>query len=387
MIQYSSDSPTYTEVNLEVFRHNFKEIKKILKPETEIMAVVKADAYGHGAEIIACEAVSCGASYLAVARLNEAIHIRDCGIDLPILLFDDFLPVNAARYIELDIRPSINSFKEAEMLSDEASVYQKKIKIHIKVDTGMGRLGFVADGLTSGNGNNSLAEEILKISRLPFIELEGVYSHFANADTKDKTHAEGQLNLFMKLKNELENIIPVKPLFHMANSAGIMEIPESHFDLVRPGIILYGYYPSDEVDKSKINLKPVLSFKSKIIRLKTVGAGFSVSYGSTFVTDKETVIATVPVGYADGLSRLLSSKGEMLVRGERVPILGRVCMDLTMIDVTTIDGVTLNDEVVIIGRQDGAAITADELADKTGTISYEIITSIAPRVIKRFVDV
>ncbi len=387
MIQYSSDSPTYTEIDLEAFRHNLGEIKRIINPGTEIMAVVKADAYGHGAEMIACEAVSNGVSFLAVARLNEAIHLRDCGIDVPILLFDDCVSANTGRYLELDIRPTVSTMEEAEKFSDEASICQKKIKIHIKIDTGMGRLGFLADGLVSEQKCSTLAEEIRKISCLPYVEIEGVYSHFANADTKDKTHARGQLQLFIKLKNELEKILPVKPLFHMANSAGIMELPESHFDLVRPGIIMYGYYPSDDVDKSKIELKPVMSLKSKIIHIKKVGPGFTVSYGSTFVTERDTVIATVPVGYADGLSRLLSSKGEMLVRGKKAPILGRVCMDLTMIDVTFIDGVILNDEVVIIGNQGEESITADEIAAKTGTISYEVLTSIAPRVTRRFVNV
>ncbi|PKL16801.1 MAG: alanine racemase [Spirochaetae bacterium HGW-Spirochaetae-5] len=387
MIQYSSDSPTYTEIDMEAFRHNISEIRRILNPGTEIIAVVKADAYGHGAEMIACEAVANGAAFLAVARLNEAIHIRDCGIDAPILLFDDCVSGNTARYIELNIRPTVSTFEEAEMFSVEASACQQNIKVHIKVDTGMGRLGFLADGLTSEQCYYPLAEEIKKISELPFIEIEGVYSHFANSDVKDKTHAREQLIFFLKLKNDLDNLLTEKPLYHMANSAGIMEIPESHFDLVRPGIIMYGQYPSDEVDKSKIDLKPVMSFKSKIIHVKTVAAGFKVSYGSTFVTDRETVIATVPAGYADGLSRLLSSKGDMLVRGKRAPILGRVCMDLTMIDVTNIDGVSLNDQVVIIGSQGNESITADEIAVKTGTINYEVLTSIAPRVTRRFVNV
>jgi len=387
MTLYSNDSPIYTEIDLEAFRHNLKEIRKILNPGTEIMAVVKADAYGHGGEMIACEAASCGAAFLAVARMNEAIQLRDCGIEIPILLFDDCVSENTERYLELNVRPTINSFDEAEKFSNKASRSGKKIKVHIKVDTGMGRLGFLADGLTTDQEYYSLTGEIKRISELPFIEIEAVYSHFANADTKDKTHANQQLSLFLKLKKELENILPQKILFHMANSAGLMEIPDSHFDIVRPGIIMYGLYPSDEVDKSRINLKPVMSFKSKIIHIKKVSAGFKVSYGSTFVTDRETIIATVPAGYADGLNRLLSSRGEMLVRGKKAPVLGRVCMDLTMIDVTFIDGVSLNDEVVIMGSQGGMTISAEEIAEKTGTINYEVVTSIAPRVPKKFINV
>jgi len=387
MTLYSNDSPIYTEIDLGAFRHNLKEIKRILNPGAKIMAVVKADAYGHGGEMIACEAVSGGTAFFAVARMNEAIHLRDCGIEAPILLFDDCVSENTARYIELNVRPTISTFDEAERFSNKASQNRTKLKVHIKIDTGMGRLGFIAEGLTSDQEYYPLAGEIKKISELPFIEIEGVYSHFANADTKDKTHANHQLDLFLKLKSELENILPQKILFHMANSAAIMEIPESHFDMVRPGIIMYGLYPSGEVDKSRIDLKPVMSLKSKIIHIKKVGPGFKVSYGSTFTTDRDTVIATVPAGYADGLSRLLSSKGEMLVRGKRAPIMGRVCMDLTMIDVTFIDGVTLNDEVVIMGSQGANTISADEIAEKTGTINYEVVSSIAPRVPKKFINV
>jgi alanine racemase len=192
--------------------------------------------------------------------------------------------------------------------------------------------------------------------------------------------------MFKRLIEGLPAIQGKKPVFHMANSAAIMEIPDSHFDMVRPGIILYGLYPSDEVDRSIINLKPMLSLKSHIVHLKTVGPGFRVSYGSTFITGRETVIATVPAGYADGISRLLSSNGYMLVKGKRAPIVGRVCMDLTMIDVTGIGGVSIHDEVVIIGKQGNEEISADELAARTGTINYEIVTSLAPRVPKKMIN-
>lgn len=387
MTLYSDDSPIYAEIDLDAFRNNLNEIRRILNPGTAIMAVVKADAYGHGEQMIAREAVAGGAAFLAVARMNEAIKLRERGIDAPILLFDDSVSENTGRYIELDVRPTISSFNEALKFSKSAAESGKKLKVHIKIDTGMGRLGFLADSLASGYENNPLAGEIKKITELPFIEVEGVYSHFANADTRDKTHAERQLDIFLKLKKELEKTVPGKIIFHMANSAGIMELPDSHLDMVRPGIILYGMYPSNEVDRGKINLRPVMSLKSKIIHIKKVDAGFKVSYGSTFTTDRETVIATIPAGYADGICRQLSSKGEMLVRGKRAKILGRVCMDLTMIDVTNIEGVTLNDEVVIIGSQGADTITADDIADKTGTISYEVLTSIAPRVPRKFINI
>ncbi len=375
-----SDSPIYAEVNLEAFRHNLAEVKQLLSGNTKVMAVVKADAYGHGADILAREAEQNGADCLAVARMNEAVRLRNAGAKSPMLLFDNCEPESAARYIELDIRPTINSSAEAGAFSAAAVSTGKTLKVHVKVDTGMGRLGFLSDQVVFNCNGSRLADEIVRISKLPGIFIEGVYSHFASADSADKTHACRQLAMFKELTDELTARLDAKPLFHIANSAAIMEMPESHMDIVRPGIMLYGIYPSKEVDRSRVKLQPVLSFKSKVIHIKKVGPGFCVSYGSTFVTSRETVIATVPAGYADGYNRLLSSRGEMLVRGRRAPILGRVCMDLTMIDVTDIHGVSLHDEVVLIGSQGSEDISAEAIADMTGTIGYEVLTSISPRV-------
>lgn len=375
-----SDSPIYAEVNLDAFRHNIKEIKRLLTGSAKIMAVVKADAYGHGADELARVAEQSGADYLAVARMNEAVRLRNIGAKRPMLLFDNCEPESAARYIEMDIRPTINNSAEADAYSSAAKAAGKTLKIHIKVDTGMGRLGFLSDYVSPDSSRGRLADEIVRISSLPFIEVEGVYSHFASADSTDKTNACCQLERFKELADELTSRLDKKPFFHIANSAAIMEMPQSQMDIVRPGIMMYGIYPSKEVDRSRISLRPVLSFKSKIIHLKKVGPGFCVSYGSTFVTSRETVIATIPAGYADGYNRQLSSRGEMLVRGMRAPILGRVCMDLTMIDVTRIPGVSLHDEVVLIGAQGTECITAEDIADMTNTIGYEVLTSISPRV-------
>lgn len=375
-----SDSPIYAEVDLEAFRHNLRSIKSLVSGGARIMAVVKADAYGHGADVLAREAEQNGADYLAVARMNEAVRLRSAGIKSPMLLFDNCEPGSAARYIEFDIRPTINNSGEADAYSQAAKSEGKTLKVHIKVDTGMGRLGFLCDPVAGSGCKGRLADEIVRIAKLPFIEVEGVYSHFASADSADKTHAREQLARFKQLADELVSRLDKRPLFHMANSAAIMEIPESHMDIVRPGIMMYGIYPSKEVDRSRVDLRPVLSFKSEIIHVKKVGAGFCVSYGSTFVTSRETIIATVPAGYADGYNRLLSSRGGMLVRGMRAPILGRVCMDLTMIDVTHIPGVCLHDEVILIGSQGKESITAEDIADLTGTIGYEVLTSISPRV-------
>ncbi len=383
---YNTDSPIYAEIDLAAFRHNLSEIRRVTSPDAEIMGVIKADAYGHGVIDIAREASAAGVRFFAVARMNEAAVLRNAGIDSPILLFDDSRSYGAEKYIDLDIRASVNSMDDAEFFSASAAECGKNLKVHVKIDTGMGRLGFLAEGLTSHISGNPLTEKIKKISQFPNIEIEGIYSHFANADTKDKTHAKQQLTLFKKLTDELNTLPGRKPILHIANSAAIMEIPESHFDMVRPGIILYGLYPSDEVDRSIMDLKPVMSLKSHIVHLKTVGSGFKVSYGSTYITKSDSVIATVPAGYADGISRLLSSNGYMLVRGKRAPIIGRVCMDLTMIDVTGIDGVSIHDEVVIIGKQGNEEISADELAARTGTINYEIVTSLAPRVPKKMIN-
>ncbi len=377
---YNSDSPIYAEIDLAAFRHNIAEINRIISPGARIMAVIKADAYGHGVLNIAREAAAAGIGFFAVARMNEAAVLRNAGVDVPILLFDDSRTYGADKYIDLDIRASVNSMEDAEFFSATAAGCGRKLRVHVKIDTGMGRLGFLADGLTTCGDGIPLIDKIKKISALPNIEIEGIYSHFANSDTKDKAHAEGQLALFRDLIGRLDTVLDKKPLLHMANSGAIMEIPESHFDLVRAGIIMYGLYPSDEVNHKTLNLQPVMSLKSRIVHLKKVGPGFKVSYGSTYITDKDTVIATIPAGYADGVCRLLSSNGFMLVRGRRAPIIGRVCMDLTMIDVTGIDNVAVHDEVVIIGRQGEEEISADEIAARTGTINYEVVTSLAPRV-------
>jgi alanine racemase len=377
------DSPTYCEIDLSAFSNNLKEIRRLIPDHTKIMAVVKANAYGHGSVIIAKEAQSAGAEFLAVARLNEAMLLRNGGITLPILLFDDSAMHSAEIYIDQNIRPSVSSMEEAILFSKSATQYGKPIKIHIKIDTGMGRLGFLSDEL-SHKEPGTLARTIAEISNLPNIKIEGIYSHFATSDEKDKKYANTQLAIFKKLIAQLNELLSYKPLYHMANSGAIIDIPESHLDMVRPGISIYGIYPSQDVCKDKIDLHPVMSIKSKIVHLKKVKPNFKISYGCTFTTKRDSIIATVPVGYADGFPRSLSSKGEMIVRGQRAPVIGRVCMDLTMIDVTDIEGVSLYDEVVVMGRQDSEEITADEIASKCNTISYEILTSISPRVTRIF---
>jgi len=264
-----------------------------------------------------------------------------------------------------------------------------RIQTHIKIDTGMGRLGLLADDMAlrmeSGEQLQVVINDILAITALPGLEVEGIFTHFANADNRNKDHAKIQLSRFTQLLEHLKKQSYQVKYRHAANSAATIELPESHLDMVRPGIAQYGLWPSDEMDKSRIDLRPVMSIKSRVIQVKEVGADFAVSYGSTHVTSRPTRIATIPIGYADGYDRILSSKGHMLVRGVRAPIIGRVCMDLTMIDVGHIPDVRLEEEVVILGSQGDETISADEIAKQVGTINYEIVSSLTSRVPKTYV--
>ena len=347
------------------------------------MGVVKANGYGHGAIEVAQCALQNGAEILGVARMEEGIQIREAGIKTPILIMGYTLPKLAAELVEYDLTPSVHASTAARELSKAAASLGKKIKFHLKVDTGMGRLGLLPQNFKSQKSaavNAAALEETLTIANLKGLELEGIFTHFANADSADKSHAEGQLNLFMNYLNQLHKAGLNPAVKHAANSAALIEMPQSHLDMVRPGIASYGLYPSDAVSKELVSLKPAMALKARIIQLKEVPAGFKISYGSTYKTRKPTTIATVPVGYADGLNRLLSSSGQMLVRGQRVPIVGRVCMDLTMIDVGGLKNVQMGDEVVIFGQQGSETITADEIASALNTINYEIVTSITARV-------
>jgi len=383
-------SLTRAEIDLKALAHNYRELRRVMAPAADIMAVVKADGYGHGALRVARVALDCGARFLAVARLDEAVRLRQAGIDAPILLFGYSFPADVAYMAENNIRASINSPASARMLSAEAVRTGKILKTHIKIDTGMGRLGLLADGMTvdpgAGGQVAGTVKEVLTIASLPSVEVEGIFTHFANADAKDKAHARGQFKRFTVLLEDLDKEGVRVQFRHVANSAATIEMPETHLDLVRPGVSQYGLWPSAEVDKTLIDLRPVMAIKSTVIQVKSVGPNFAVSYGSTHHTSRPTRIATVPIGYADGFDRILSSKGHMLVKGARAPIIGQVCMDLTVIDVGHVPGVALEDEVVIMGRQGDEEITADEIASHVGTINYEIVSSLTSRVLKIYID-
>jgi alanine racemase len=371
------------DIDLKAIAHNIKELRRITHSSARLMGVVKANGYGHGAIEVAQCAIKNGAEVLGVARIEEGIQIRKAGIEVPILIFGYTHPELAAVLLEYDLTQTVYTFASAQAFSQTAASLGKKIKIHLKVDTGMGRLGLLSLNFKPDNSvaiNADAIEETLAIAGLEGLELEGIFTHFATADHADKSYAEDQLDLFMNYLTRLRKAGLETPVRHAANSAALIDMPDSHLDMVRPGIAIYGLYPSDEVNKKHVPLKPAMSLKAKIIHLKGVPAGFKVSYGITHETRKATTIATVPIGYADGLNRLLSSRGQMLVHGQRAPIIGRVCMDLTMLDVGHIDSVQMGDEVVIFGRQGNDSITVDEIASTLNTINYEIVSTITARV-------
>jgi len=374
------------QVDLGAVKRNIKALKSLTAKGTRFMAVVKANAYGHGTVPVAGAAMAAGSDFLAVARISEAAELREAGIKLPVLLFGDVLPDQAVYMATHNIRASITNLDMAKALSEQLKPRDLTLKVHIKVDTGMGRLGFVHSSLNEpGYPQKSPVEAILSIESLAQIEMEGIYTHLSRSDERDKTHARGQIERFQKLTDQLAAREVVPEILHVANSAGVIDMPEAHFDMVRPGISIYGLWPSDEVDKTRITLEPAMTIRSKVIQTKAVPKEFEVSYGATHVTPEPTVIATVPIGYADGYSRLLSNQGCMLVRGQRAPTVGRVCMDFTMIDVGHIPGVVPGDEVVIMGSQGSETISADEIARLTQTINYEVTAGLTGRIPSQYI--
>jgi len=372
------------EVDLNAIAHNVSELRRITSPAARMMAVVKANAYGHGLKEVARKALQNGAAALGVARIDEGIQLRKAGLDAPVLIFGYTPPALTNNLIEFGLTQTVFSYKTAEMLSETGIDSGKKIKIHFKVDTGMGRLGLMHDSGRSFSPDTEITgnaiSEVESIARLPGLELEGVYTHFATADVSDKSYARKQFEIFIDFLNRLRLAGLEIPVKHAANSAAIIDLPETHLDMVRAGISIYGLYPSNEVNKSLVALKPAMELKARIVHLKKVPAGFKISYGITYETEKPTTIATVPIGYADGFNRLLSSRGHMLVRGHKAPIVGRICMDHTMLDVGHIPEIDLEDEVIIFGQQGDLSITVDEIASTIGTINYEVVSTITDRV-------
>ena len=370
------------EINLSAIDHNIKEIRRMIAPDVMMLAAVKANAYGHGALRVARQVLDSGVNMLGVARINEGIELRKGGITAPILILGNTPPEFAHELMAYNLTCAVSSCETAHGYAAAAGLAKGKIRVHLKIDTGMGRNGFLSDGFRifgKGDDAGTLAE-IEAVCRLAGLEVEGIFSHFAIADAADKTSANRQFDVFSDLLGQIENAGINIPIRHMANSAATIDMPETHLDMVRPGIAVYGLAPSSEVQLDRIDLKPAMAIKATIAHLKEVGAGFNVSYGSTHTTSAPTRIAVVPVGYADGYNRRLSSKGRMLVRGVSAPILGRICMDLTMIDVGHIPDVALGDEVVVLGCQGTETLSADEIAADLKTINYEVVSGITARV-------
>jgi alanine racemase len=359
------------------------------------MAVVKANAYGHGAFQVAQKALDSGADWLGVARFHEALSLREAGINAPILVFGYTPPELVSQAISLNITLTIYDLESALTLSKAAGNINRSLNVHLKVDTGMGRIGLIIrdmqEELCTGFNidkdkkiiiKDKIIKEITEIARLPDLKLSGIYTHFAAADISDPSYTLLQIQIFDTLLKELKHKGISPGICHAANSAGIIGFLQAHYDMVRAGISIYGLYPSAETDHSRVELFPAMSLKSVVIAVRRVPEAFFVSYGMTYKTTKPTILATVPIGYADGFSRKFSSNGTMLVRGKHAPIIGRVCMDQTILDVGHIPGVQVGDEVIIIGNQGSEKILADELANRAGTINYEIVSSLTDRVVR-----
>lgn len=368
--------PTWAEIDLTAVRNNFRRIKEVIKPGTGIMAVVKANAYGHGMLQVSQVCLEEKADYLAVATLDEALELREAGIAVPILVLGHIPDEFAAVVIENEIRPTVYETGFAQKLSGTASKVGRKANIHVKIDTGMGRIGFAP-------GADTL-DEIEAIASLPGIKLEGIFTHFAEADGHSPEFTLQQLNQFKSLIDDLEKRHIVIPVKHCANSAAIFRYPEAHFNMVRAGIVLYGLHPSPLMKGEDLRITPAMTLKSRISMVKTLEAGQGVSYGRTHICSRKTRIATVPIGYADGYRRGFSNRAWAMINGHKAPLLGVVCMDQCMFDISGREDIREGDEVILFGK-DADGITADNLAVLTDTINYEIVCALSSRVPRKYV--
>jgi len=368
--------PVWAEIDLEAIRYNCRQVKGLVKQGTEIMAIIKANGYGHGAQEVAKEVLEAGATQLGVATQKEALELRKAGIAVPILILGFTPSEDVAVSIKNKLAQTVFSLAQGVEIARRAKDLGLKAPVHLKIDTGMGRIGFLPD-------EKGLAD-IVRLLELPGLQVEGIYTHLAQADSADKSSARRQLARFDEFLAKLKREGRKLPLIHAANSAAVMELPEAHYDLVRPGIMLYGLYPSEEMRRERVELRPALSWKTRVVHVKEVPPGTPISYSGTYVTGRTTRVATLPLGYADGFRRLLSNRGQVLIHGQRAPVIGRVCMDQTMVDVTDVGPVAVGDLVTLIGRQEQEEITAEEMAGWVGTINYEIVCGISDRVLRKY---
>ena len=367
---------TRAEIDLTAFRHNLQNLRKYLDPQTRIMAVVKADAYGHGAVPCARIAVESGAAnYLGAGVIEEGIELRENGLNAPILILGSIFPDEAEDLVRHNLATILCTQPLAQALSKEAEKQDKTVSVHIKVDTGMNRLGISPENLPT------LLDQVRNLKNL---KIEAVSTHFSSADDEDLSVTQAQLEKFQTALTILQKEGVHTPIVHCANTSALFKFPESHFNMVRPGLILYGVLPSPSlrpvIDQGENPFQPVMQWKSQIILLKPIAKNQPVSYSGSFTTQRDSLIATLPIGYADGLHRMLSNKMDVLIRGRRAPQVGNICMDMILIDVTDIPDVQAGDEVVIFGRQGDEMISVEELAVKGKTIPYEILCSVSKRV-------
>ena len=363
---------TTASINLKAISYNISEIRERIGDRRDLMAVVKADGYGHGSVKVSLSALKGGADCLGVALPEEGEQLRKAGIEVPILVLGLIQPEEAYKVVDFRLDQTVCTLELAEALEQEARKVSIQVNVHVKVDTGMGRIGVTPQDALS---------LVRRISRFKNLKLMGIFSHLSSADEADKTLAKKQIAIFESVVREIEASGIEIPKKHIANSAGVLDLPESYYDLVRPGIMIYGLYPSMDVSRS-IKLKPAMTLKTKVINLKSISEGTPISYGRTFYTEKDTLVATLPVGYADGYSRLLSNQAYVLIKGRRATLIGRVCMDMCMIDVTGIKGVKPGDEVILFGEDP----SVDEIARMIGTINYEIVCCVGKRVPRIYVD-
>ncbi len=364
-------------IDLDAIEYNMEMMKKNIDEGVKILSVIKSDGYGHGALQVA--KFLAGKDYIwgyAVAALDEGMILRKGGITKPVLVMGCIFPEQWEEMLVHEIHMTVYDSDTARRVSDLAVKMDRKAYIHLKIDTGMSRLGFPV-------GEDSVSR-ILEISRMPGLVIEGMYTHFARADETDKTDARRQLKEFLEMKEQLLALGVRAAYYHCANSAGIIDLKEANLDLVRAGIATYGLYPSDEVKKELVPLRPAMELVSHVVHVKWVEAGTPVSYGGTFVTARRTRIATIPVGYGDGYPRSLSNKGYVLIHGKKAPILGRVCMDQFMVDVTEIEETAFGDPVTLVGRNGGACVTVEELSDLAEKLRYEFICNFGKRVPREF---
>ncbi|MGN1317549.1 MAG: alanine racemase [Lachnospirales bacterium] len=357
------------EINLDAIGHNIREIKKCIEPKTKLLAVVKADGYGHGALEVSKVSLYNGADWLGVATCDEGVELRNAGIQVPILILSRTVASQLEIVINNSLTQTVYTYEMAKELSDMAKNLGREAFAHIKIDTGMSRIGFLPN-----EESLDIIEEIFKLENL---NVTGIFTHFSTADEEDKSFTKKQFERFLYMTNSIEKR-GHKLIRHCANSAAIIDMPELQLDMVRSGIITYGMFPSDFVSKS-VDLKPAMSIKSQIIHIKELDENIGIGYGRTYYTNKITKVGTVPIGYADGYSRLLSNKARVIVNGKYASVIGNVCMDQLMIDLTDIE-CKIGDTVILMGESNGLSVSAEELAKIEGTINYEIVCDVGKRV-------